>query len=173
MPSAPVTLAIAVFCPPANAAAAAFADRSVRIHGRVLQLANQFVHLEAVGAHRLGFQDLPVGAGAAEFQRRFPGDVELHAAELVLIEHQQMLLAQILGLLVERGLAEAGDGEQALVAVEHRVGIAFGGRILADAQRVSFPVRHGEGHADARRIQAIGRKIARILVHHTIRGKTG
>ena len=59
-----------------------------------MQAAHEILHLSAVGAHRLGFQNLPLhGSGAAEFKRGLAGSGELDAADLVAVEGQQALVA--------------------------------------------------------------------------------
>ena len=115
----------------------ASSSETVRIHLGVLQLADQLFHLQAVGAQRLGLHDLPLILVAAELDVLLLGD-QLHAAELVLIESEQALVAQIVEGFVEAGLGVAGDGENPRIALQRGVGAAIGGRIVADAKLVDL-----------------------------------
>jgi len=68
---------------------------------------------------------------------RLPG--ELDARELVAIESQQALVAQIVGTFVEGALHGARDGEDAGIAGELGVGAGAGRRIVAISRRSVLP----------------------------------
>ena len=69
--------------------------RGSKVHLRVFQLADQIVDQQGVGAHRLRFRDLPVALRVlAELDcRAFAG--ESYGSQLVLIESQKPLVAQV------------------------------------------------------------------------------
>src|SRR5262249_44489492 len=132
----------------------------ISLHRGVLRLADEFFHLITIGAQRTRLENLPlVLARAAEFEARLAGGIQLNAAEFVLIEDQEMLLAQVFRLLVESRLDRAADGEEAIVAVELDVGSARGGIVLAEAHYFGAAVGQREGHGDLRGLQAIGREV--------------
>ena len=143
--------------PEANAEAAflASSSESVEVHLGVLQLAEQLVHLQAVGAQRFGLHDLPLILVAAELDVLLLGD-QLHAAELVLIEGEQALVAQIVERFVEAGLDVTRDREDARIAIQHGVGAAIGGRIVADLELADLAALAGDVDFQAGRIQAVG-----------------
>ena len=89
VPEGSVSFTVATGMPEANAAAAflASSSESVRSIFASFSFAQHFVHLQAIGAQRLGFDDLPLIFVAAEFDVLLFGD-QLDAAELVLIEGQ-------------------------------------------------------------------------------------
>ncbi len=74
--------------------------RDREVHLGVFGFADQFVDLRAVGAQRLRLDDLPLILVAAELDVLLLGD-QLDAAELVLVEGEQALVAQIVERLVE------------------------------------------------------------------------
>ena len=101
-------MATATFLPEPKPAAAFLASSSETrgVHLGVLQLADEFLHLRAVGAQRLRLQDLPVVLVVLAELDLVPLACSVHPRQLVGIEGEQPLVAQILVALVDARLDE-------------------------------------------------------------------
>ena len=145
-----------------------------KIHLGVLELVDQGIHLRAVGAQRTRLEDLPlVLAVLAELDGR-PFGLQLDARELIGIEGEQALVAQVVGGLVEAGLDEARHGEYARVAGELGVGAGTGGRVVADQQLVALAVLLYDGDIERRQLQAVRLEIGGLVLDDLVgvqRGK--
>ena len=71
--------------------------------------------------------------------------IQLDAAELVLIESEQPLVAQIVDGLIQAGFHIAGHRKDARIAIQHGVGAAIvSGRIVADKQLTGLALIAGD-----------------------------
>ena len=81
---------------------------------------------------------------------------QLHAAELILIEREQPLIAQIVHGFIEAGLDVAGDSEHPRIAVQHGVRAAISRRVVTDLQLADFAALAGDVHFEGGRVEAVG-----------------
>ena len=138
VPLASVTVAVATLVPDAKPAAA-FLASSGEMEASILaslSLPTSAIHPRAVGAQRARLEDLPlVLAVLAELHGlAFGGEID--ARQLVGIEGEQALVAQIVEALIEAGLDEAEDGVDVRVVRQLGVGAGAVGGIVADQELV-------------------------------------
>jgi len=137
------------------------------VHLSLAQLANDFFDLEIIGAGGLGLNDLPFLLVAAELDVLFPGD-ELDLAELVEIESEQALVAEIVRRFVEAGLVVAGDGENATVAFELGKNGAARRSLVAEENLLRLGIFGGDVELKRRLRKAVLAQVCGFVVHEAI-----
>src|SRR5207245_5841497 len=104
-------------------------------HFRVGQLAEQLIHLSAVGSQRLRPENLPLILVAAEFDDLLVGR-EFDAANFVGLKREQPLVAQIIHAFVQSGLVVSRKCKYSAIAFDSNVSTGLGWCVFANERLV-------------------------------------
>ena len=136
-------------------------------HFRVGQLAEQLIHLSAVGSQRLRPENLPLIFVAAEFNLLLVCG-EFDAADFVGLEREQPLVAQIIHAFVQSGLVVSRKCKYSAIAFDSHVSTVIGRRIIANEQLVRLTVFLSDADLERGLAQTILVEVACLLFDQSI-----